>query len=123
MVVVGSIAWGQAFLENDDLWRGDEERNSGSILRADADCVDRFRLALVEDCRRKVPIHPGARIDVAAVVAHVRHRLLRIKIDRRRMTVENVFRERSPVTKEAAANPKLGFGGLLVEGRARANPA
>ena len=24
MVVVGSIAWGQAFLENGDLWRGDE---------------------------------------------------------------------------------------------------
>jgi hypothetical protein len=30
--------------------------------------------------------HSSARIDVAAVVAHVRRRLLRIKIDRRRMT-------------------------------------
>ena len=84
--------------------------------------MDRFRLAVVEDCRRKGPIHSSARIDVAAVVAHVRHRLLRIKIDRRRMTVDNVFRERSPVTKEAVANPKLGFGGLLVEGHARTNP-
>ena len=83
-----------------DRSRGDEGRNLGSILRADADRVDRFRLAVVEDCRRKGPIHSSARIDVAAVVAHVRHRLLRIKIDRRRMTVDNVFRERSPVTKE-----------------------
>ena len=32
MVVVGSIAWGQAF-ENGDLWRGDEGRNLRSILR------------------------------------------------------------------------------------------
>ena len=106
MVVVGSIAWRQEILED----------------CADADRVDRFRLAVVEDCRRKGPIHSSARIDVAAVVAHVRHRLLRIKIDRRRMTVDNVFRERSPVTKEAVANPKLGFGGLLVEGDAWTNP-
>lgn len=105
MVVVGSIAWRQGILED----------------CADADRVDRFRLAVVEDCRRKGPIHSSARIDVAAVVAHVRPRLLRIKIDRRRMTVDNVFRERSPVTKEAVANPKLGFGGLLVEGHARMN--
>ena len=80
MVVVGSIAWGQTLLENDDLWRGYEEMNLRSILRADADRVDRFRLAVVEDCRRKGPIHSSARIDVAAVVAHVRHRLLWIKI-------------------------------------------
>ena len=93
-----------------------------SVLRADADRVDRFRLAIVEDCRRKGPIHSSARIDVAAVIAHVRLRFLWIKRDRRRMTVDNVFRERSPVTKEAVANPKLGFGGLLVEGRARTNP-
>ena len=114
---------GQAFLENGDLWRGYEGRTLGSILRADADRMDRFRLAIVEDCRRKGPIHSSARIDVAAVVAHVRHSLLRIKIDRRRMTVDNVFRERSLVTKEAVANPKLGFGGLLVEGHARTNPS
>ena len=85
--------------------RGDEGRNLGSILRADADRVDRFRLAVVENCRRKGPIHSSARIDVAAVVAHVRHRLLRIKIDRRRMTVDNVFWEQSLVTMEAVVNP------------------
>ena len=90
---------------NGDRWRGDERRNLGSILRADADRVDRFRLAVVEDCRRKGPIHSSACIDVAAVVAHVRHRLLRIKIERRRMTVDNVFWERPTVTKEAVANP------------------
>ena len=71
-------------VSNGDRWRGDEGRDLGSILRAYADRVDRFRLAVVEDCRRKVPIHSSARIDVATVVAHVRHRLLRIKIDRRR---------------------------------------
>jgi hypothetical protein len=122
MVVVGSIAWGQAFPENEERSRGNKGRNLGSILRADADRVDRFRLAVVEDCRRKGPIHSSARIDVAAVVAHVRLRFLWIKIDRRRMTVDNVFWERSLVTKETVANPKLGFGGLLVEGHARTNP-
>jgi hypothetical protein len=105
-----------------DRSRGDEERNLGSILRAYADRVDQFRLKVVEDCRRKGPIHSSARIDVTTVVAHVRHRLLRIKIERRRMAVDNVFRERSPMTKEAVAYPKLGFGGLLVEGHAGTNP-
>jgi len=95
----------------------------GTFLRSDADRVDRFRLAVVEVCRRKGPIHSSARIDVAAVVAHVRHRLLRIKIERRRMAVDNVFRERSLVTKEAVPYPKLGFGGLPIEGHARTNCA
>jgi hypothetical protein len=94
----------------------------GTFLRSDADRVDRFRLAVVEVCRRKGPIHSSARIDVAAVVAHVRHRFLRIKIDRRRMTVDNVFRERSLMTKEAVAYPKLGFVGLLVKANPRTNP-
>ena len=85
--------------------------------------MDRFRLAIVEDCRRKGPIHSSARIDVAAVVAHVQLRFLWINIDRRRMTVDNVFRERSLVTKEAVPYPKLGFGGLPIEGHARTNCA
>ena len=97
-------------------------RNRGSILRASADRVDRRCLAVVEDCCRKGTIRSSARIDVAAVVAHVRHRLLRIKIDCRRMTVDNVFQERSPVTKEAVADPKFRIGGLLVEGDAWTNP-
>src|SRR5664279_188699 len=97
-------------------------RNRGSILRARADRVDRLCLAVVENCRRKRPIYSSTRIEVAAVVAHVRHRLLRIKIDRRRMTVDNIFRERSPVTKETVADPKFRIGGLLVEGDAWTNP-
>ena len=38
------------------------------------------------------------------------------------MTVDNVSREQSPVTKEAVADPKFRFGGLLVEGDAWTNP-
>src|ERR1019366_1041062 len=106
-----------------DRSRGDKRFwKTGSIFRARADRVDRLCVAVVEDCSRKGPIHSSARIDVAAVVAHVRHRLLGIKIDRRRMTVDNVFRERSPVTKEAVADPKFRIGGLLVEGDAWTNP-
>ena len=119
MAVVGSIACDKRFGKT--VIDGVVMSDRGSILRARADRVDRFRLAVVEDCRRKGTIRSSARIDVAAVVAHVRHRLLWIKIDRRRMTVDNVFRERSPVTKEAVADPKFRFGGLLVEGDAWTN--
>ena len=63
---------------------GDEGRDRGLILRAGADRVDRLRLAVVENRGRKIPIDSSARIDVAAVVAHVRRLLLRIEIDRRR---------------------------------------
>jgi len=63
MGVVRSIAGRQAFMESGDLWRGYERRTLGSILRADADRMDRFRLATVKNCRRKGPFHSSACID------------------------------------------------------------
>ena len=51
-------------VSNGDRWRGDEGKDLGSILRAYADRVDRFRLAVIENRRRKGPIHSSARIDV-----------------------------------------------------------
>jgi hypothetical protein len=54
---------------NGDRWRGDEGRNLGSILRADADRVDRFRLAVVEDCQRLYRRCSGCRARPASFAA------------------------------------------------------
>ena len=83
----------------------DQGRDRGLILRASADRVDRLHLAVVENSGRKTPIDSSARIDIAAVIAHVRRRLVRIEIDRRAMSVDDIFREPPRVAKEAVAYP------------------
>jgi hypothetical protein len=46
-----------------------DRRSALSIKPPASERVDRLFLAVVEDCRRKGPIHSSARIDITAVAA------------------------------------------------------